>query len=147
MWTVVWFVVLGGAAVGTGFWLRVQWDIAGALAGGQGCRGATWRHRRRRRGALKSAGVDRECDRVRGAELADVLRRQPCAPPSSAFRRRPRSPRCWTILRTGKPVEHQITIAEGLTAKQIDAVLLTVPRRVRAARRGPARGQRSAADL
>ena len=32
MWTVFWFVLLGGAAVGTGFWLRFQWDDPGPLA-------------------------------------------------------------------------------------------------------------------
>jgi UPF0755 protein len=121
MWMVVWFVVLGGAAVGTGIWLRVQWDLPGPLTetkavvvphGGTAVAAA----------ALKSAGVIQNATafealswltffdgNLRAAEfnfpaqstIADVL----------------------DILRTGKPVEHKITIAEGLTAKQI-AVLL-----------------------
>ncbi len=31
MWTLLWFALLGGAAVGTGFWLRLQWDKPGPL--------------------------------------------------------------------------------------------------------------------
>ena len=122
LWTVVWFVVLGGAAVGTGFWLRAQWDLPGPLEetkavvvphGGTAEAGA----------ALKAAGVIRNATAfealswltffdgsIRAAEfsfppkasIADVL----------------------AVLRTAKPVEHRITIVECLTAKQIDALLM-----------------------
>jgi UPF0755 protein len=122
MWMVIWFVLLGGAAVATGFWLRLQWDLPGPLAetkavvvphGGTGAAAA----------ALKSAGVIQNATAfealswltffdgsLRAAEftfppkatIADVL----------------------DILRTAKPVEHKITIVEGLTAKQIAALLM-----------------------
>jgi UPF0755 protein len=121
MWTVFWFLLIGGVAVGAGFWLRFQWDTPGPLEqakevmvprGGTGAAAA----------ALKSAGVIGNTTafealswltffdgNLRAAEfsfppkatIADVL----------------------AILRTAKPVEHRITIVEGLTAKQI-AVLL-----------------------
>jgi UPF0755 protein len=123
MWTMIWFVVLGGAAVGTGIWLRAQWDVAGPLPeakavvvphGGTSAAAA----------ALKSAGVIGNATafealswltffdgNIRAAEfsfppkasIADVL----------------------AILRTAKPVEHRITIVEGLTAKQIFGLLMT----------------------
>jgi peptidoglycan lytic transglycosylase G len=123
MWTAVWFVVLGGAAVGTGIWLRAQWDLPGPLPetkavvvphGGTSVAAA----------ALKSAGVIANTTpfealtwltffdgNIRAAEfsfppkasIADVL----------------------AILRTAKPVEHRITIVEGLTAKQIYALLVS----------------------
>jgi UPF0755 protein len=122
MWTVVWFLVLGGAAVVTGFWLRVEWDMAGPLTepkavvvphGGTTAAAA----------ALKSAGVIGNQTafealswltffdgNIRAAEfsfppkasIADVL----------------------AILRTAKPVEHKITIVEGLTARQIHALIM-----------------------
>ena len=121
MWTVIWFVLIGGAAVVTGYWLRVEWDLPGPLAenkdvvvphGGTSVAAA----------ALKSAGVVGNATAfealtwltffdgsIRAAEfsfppkasIADVL----------------------AILRTAKPVEHRITIVEGLTAKQIAALV------------------------
>jgi len=122
LWTVIWFVVLGGVAAVTGFWLRVQWDLPGPLPeardivvphGGTAAAAA----------ALKSAGVIRSATafealtwitffdgNIHAAEfnfppqatIADVL----------------------DVLRTGKPVEHKLTIVEGLTAKQIAATLM-----------------------
>jgi UPF0755 protein len=122
LWTVVWFAVLGGAAVGTGFWLRAQWDKPGPLTdtkavvvphGGTAAAAA----------ALKSQGVIQNATafealswitffdgNIRAAEfsfppkasIADVL----------------------DVLRNAKPVEHRITIVEGLTAKQIVALLM-----------------------
>ncbi len=121
MWTVIWFAVLGGTAVVSGFWLRAQWDKPGPLAqtkavviphGGTSA-AAT---------ALKASGVIQNATAFEAlswltffdgsihaaefnfppkASIADVL----------------------TILRTAKPVEHRITIVEGLTAKQIAALL------------------------
>jgi UPF0755 protein len=120
-WTIFWFVLISGAVAGAGFWLRYQWDAPGPLEqakdvvvphGGTGAAG----------GALKAAGVIENATAFEAlswltffdgnlhaaefsfpahATIADVL----------------------TILRTAKPVEHKITIVEGLTAKQI-AVLL-----------------------
>jgi UPF0755 protein len=122
MWTVFWFVLLGGAAVGTGFWLRFQWDDPGPLAQAKDVvvpHGGTAAAAE----ALKSSGVIANATafealswltffdgNLRAAEfsfppkatIADVL----------------------TILRTAKPVEHRITIVEGLTAKQIVALLM-----------------------
>ncbi len=122
MWTVIWFVLLGGAAVVTGFWLRFQWDNPGPLAQAKDVvvpHGGTAAAAE----ALKSSGVIANATafealswltffdgNLRAAEfsfppkatIADVL----------------------AILRTAKPVEHRITIVEGLTAKQIVALLL-----------------------
>lgn len=122
LWTVLWFAILGGAAVGTGFWLRAQWDKPGPLPeakavvvphGGTAAAAA----------ALKASGVIENATAfealswltffdgsIRAAEfnfppkatIADVL----------------------AILRTAKPVEHRITIVEGLTAKQIAGLLM-----------------------
>jgi UPF0755 protein len=118
----LWFVLLGGAAVGTGFWLHAQWDKPGPLPeatavvvphGGTAAAAA----------ALKASGVIENATafealtwltffdgNIRAAEfsfparatIADVL----------------------AILRTAKPVEHRVTIVEGLTAKQIAGLLM-----------------------
>jgi UPF0755 protein len=122
LWTVVWFVLIGGVAGLGGLWLRVQWDLPGPLGeakdvvvphGGTAVAAA----------ALKSAGVIRNTTafealtwitffdgNIHAAEfnfpsqatIADVLE----------------------VLRTAKPVEHKLTIVEGLTAKQIAATLM-----------------------
>jgi len=122
LWTVIWFAVIGGTAVVVGLWLRVQWDEAGPLPqakdvvvphGGTSVAAA----------ALKSAGVINNTTAFEAltwitffdgnihaaefnfppqASIADVLE----------------------VLRTAKPVEHKITIVEGLTAKQIAATLM-----------------------
>jgi UPF0755 protein len=121
MWMVIWFMVLGGAAVGTGIWLRIEWDLPGPLAetkavvvphGGTAAAAA----------ALKSAGVIQNeiafealswltffDGSLRAAEFS--------FPPKATIAE------VLDILRTGKPVEHKITIVEGLTAKQIAALL------------------------
>jgi UPF0755 protein len=122
LWTVIWFAVLAGAAAGTGLWLRVQWDKPGPLAQTKAVvvpHGGT----AEAAAALKASGVIENATAfealswltffdgsIRAAEfsfppkasIADVLE----------------------ILRTAKPVEHRITIVEGLTAKQIAALLL-----------------------
>lgn len=121
LWTVIWFVVLGGAAVVTGFWLRTQWDLPGPLVEARAVvvpHGGTSAAAE----ALKSSGVIANATafealswltffdgNLRAAEfnfpakasIADVL----------------------AILRTAKPVEHRFTIVEGLTAKQIAGLL------------------------
>jgi UPF0755 protein len=107
--------------VGTGFWLRAQWDRPGPLAETKAVvvpRGGT----AEAAAALKASGVIGNATAfealswltffdgsIRAAEfsfppkasIADVL----------------------VILRTSKPVEHRITIVEGLTARQIAALL------------------------
>ena len=117
----VWFAILGGAAVGTGFWLRAQWDKPGPLAEAKAVvvpHGGT----EEAAAALKAAGVIENATAfealtwltffdgsIRAAEfsfppqasIADVLE----------------------VLRTAKPVEHRITIVEGLTARQIAGLL------------------------
>ncbi len=122
MWTVIWFVVLGGAGVVAGFWLHTQWDKPGPLPEARAVvvpHGGT----SAAADALKSAGVITNATAfealswltffdgsIRAAEfsfppkasIADVL----------------------MVLRTGKPVEHRITIVEGLTAKQIVTLLM-----------------------
>jgi UPF0755 protein len=122
LWTFAWFAILGGAAVATGYWLRVQWDLPGPLQqtkevvvphGGTSVAAV----------ALKSSGVIGNATafetlswltffdgNLRAAEfsfppkatIADVL----------------------AILRTARPVEHRITIVEGLTAKQIATLVM-----------------------
>jgi len=122
LWTLLWFAILGGAAAGGGYWLRLQWDKPGPLPqardvvvphGGTAVAAA----------ALKAAGVIENATafealswvtffdgNLRAAEfsfppkatIADVL----------------------AILRTARPVQHRITIVEGLTARQIAALLM-----------------------
>jgi UPF0755 protein len=121
MWTVLWFAILGGAAVGTGFWLRAQWDKPGPLTetkavvvphGGTSVAAA----------ALKSSGVVANSTAfealswltffdgsLRAAEFS--------FPPQASIAQ------VLDILRTAKPVEHRITIVEGLTARQIAGLL------------------------
>ena len=120
LWAIVWFAVLGGAAAGTGLWLRGQWDKPGPLTAAKAVvipRGGTTAAAE----ALKAAGVIENATAfealswltffdgsIRAAEFA--------FPPKAAIAD------VLVILRTAKPVEHKITIAEGLTAKQIAAL-------------------------
>jgi UPF0755 protein len=122
MWTLLWFVVLGGAAVGTGFWLRAQWDRPGPLPeakavvvphGGTGAAAA----------ALKAAGVIQDTTAFEALSWATFFDGSIHAaefefPPKATIAD------VLTILRTAKPVEHKITIVEGLTAKQIAGLLM-----------------------
>jgi UPF0755 protein len=121
LWTVIWFVVLGGAAVATGFWLRAQWDLPGPLPEAKAVvvpHGGTSVAAK----ALKSSGIITNTvafealswltffdGNLRAAEFS--------FPPKASIAQ------VLAILRTGKPVEHRITIVEGLTAKQIAALL------------------------
>ena len=123
LWAVIWFAVLGGAAVATGFWLRVQWDVEGPLPEAKAVvvpHGGT----AEAAAALKSAGVIGNATafealtwltffdgNIRAAEFS--------FPPKSSIAM------VLEILRTGKPVEHRITIVEGVTAKQIYALLMS----------------------
>jgi UPF0755 protein len=122
LWTVIWFVVIGGAAVGTGFWLRAQWDRPGPLTetkavvvphGGTAAAGA----------ALKEAGVIQNAIAFEALSWATFFDGSIHAaefnfPPKASIAE------VLAVLRTAKPVEHRITIVEGLTAKQIAALLL-----------------------
>jgi UPF0755 protein len=122
LWTVVWFVILGGVAVGTGFWLRVEWDLEGPL---QEAKAVVVPHggTTAAAAALKSAGVIGNSTafealtwltffdgNIRAAEFS--------FPPKSSIAD------VLAILRTAKPVEHKITIVEGLTARQIYALIM-----------------------
>ena len=122
MWTLLWFVILGGAAVGTGLWLRAQWDKPGPLAeakavvvprGGTGAAAA----------ALKAAGVIENTTAFEALSWATFFDGSIRAaefefPPKATIAD------VLAVLRTAKPVEHKITIVEGLTAKQIAALLM-----------------------
>ncbi len=121
LWTLAWFVILGGLAVGAGIWLHAQWDKPGPLPqtkavvvphGGTGAAAA----------ALKANGVIENATAfealswltffdgsIRAAEFA--------FPPKGSIAE------VLAILRSGKPVEHRITFAEGLTARQIAGLL------------------------
>ncbi len=121
LWTLLWFAILGGAAAVTGAWLHAQWDKPGPLPqakavvvprGGTGIAAAS----------LKADGVIENTmafealtwltffdGSIRAAEFA--------MPPKASISQ------VLEILRTAKPVEHRITIPEGLTARQISSVL------------------------
>jgi UPF0755 protein len=122
LWTVIWFVVIGGAAVVTGFWLRFQWELAGPLPeakdvvvphGGTSIAAA----------ALKSAGV---INNSAAFEMltwitffdGNIHAAEFTFPPKGSISD------VLEVLRTAKPVEHKLTIVEGLTAKQIAATLM-----------------------
>ncbi|MSP01217.1 MAG: endolytic transglycosylase MltG [Acetobacteraceae bacterium] len=122
IWTIVWFAVLGGAAVATGFWLRAQWDKPGPLPQTKAVmvpRGGT----AAAAAALKTSGVIENAmafealswltifdGSIRAAEFS--------FPPKATISQ------VLAILRTAKPVEHRITLIEGLTAKQIAGLLM-----------------------
>ena len=93
LWTVVWFVLIGGAAVATGFWLRSQWDLPGPLPeakavvvphGGTGVAAA----------ALKSAGVIQNATAFEALSYITFFDGDLHAA-EFEFRPRPRSPTCW----------------------------------------------------
>ncbi len=123
MWTVIWFAILSGAAIATGLWLRVQWDRPGPLEQTKAVvvpHGGT----EEAAAALKAAGVIGNATafealswltffdgNLRAAEFS--------FPPKASIAE------VLAILRTAKPVEHRITIVEGLTAKQIVALLMS----------------------
>jgi UPF0755 protein len=122
MWTVIWFVVLGSAAAVTGFWLRVQWDVAGPLPeakdvviphGGTSV-AAT---------ALKSAGVIRSATAFEALTWITFFDGNIHAAEFN-FPAQASIAEVLDVLRTAKPVEHKVTIVEGLTAKQIAATLM-----------------------
>jgi UPF0755 protein len=122
MWTVIWFVVIGGAAVGTGLWLRVEWDLAGPLAEAKDVvvpHGSTSVVA----ASLKSSGVIGNTTAFEALTWltffdGNVHAAEFSFPPQASIAD------VLTILRTAKPVEHRITIVEGLTAKQIYALIM-----------------------
>jgi UPF0755 protein len=119
---VVWFVILGGAAVGAGYWLRMQWDLPGPLAetkdvviphGGTAAAAAT----------LKSSGIIENATAFEALSWltffdGNIHAAEFSFPPKASIAD------VLAILRTARPVEHRVTIVEGVTAKQI-ALLLT----------------------
>ena len=117
LWTLVWFVLLGGMAVGAGAWLYGQWDKPGPLAqtravvvprGGPSAAAA----------ALKANGVIDNATAFEALTWATIFDGSIRA---AEFNFPPRASiaQVLAILRQAKPVEHRLTIAEGLTAKQI----------------------------
>lgn len=122
LWTVIWFVVIGGAAAVSGFWLRVQWDLPGPLPeardvvvphGGTAAAAA----------ALKAAGVIRNSTAFEALTWitffdGNIHAAEFTFPPEATIAD------VLEVLRTAKPVEHKLTIVEGLTAKQIAATLM-----------------------
>jgi UPF0755 protein len=122
LWTVIWFVLLGGAAVVTGLWLRTQWDLPGPLPeakavvvphGGTAAAGA----------ALKSAGVIENATAFEALSWltffdGNIHAAEFSFPPKASIAD------VLAILRTAKPVEHRVTIVEGVTAKQIAVLLM-----------------------
>jgi UPF0755 protein len=122
LWTVIWFVVLGGAAAVGGFWLRVQWDVTGPLPeakdvviphGGTAIAAA----------ALKSAGVIRNTSAFEALTWITFFDGNIHAAEFN-FPAQASIAEVLDVLRTAKPVEHKLTIVEGLTAKQIAATLM-----------------------
>jgi UPF0755 protein len=121
LWTVIWFVVLGGLAAGAGLWLRLQWDKPGPLTeakavmvphGGTAIAAA----------ALKSAGVVQNATAFEALSWLTIFDGNIRAA-EFAFPPRATIADVLAILRTAKPVEHKITIVEGWTAKQIATLL------------------------
>jgi UPF0755 protein len=122
LWTTVWFVLLGGILAGAGFWLRAQWDKPGPLTeakavvvprGGAGV-AAT---------ALKEAGVIENAKAFEALTWAtffdgDIHAAEFSFPPKATIAD------VLEILRTAKPIEHKITIPEGLTARQIAGLIM-----------------------
>jgi UPF0755 protein len=121
LWTVIWFTVLGGLAAGTGLWLRLQWDKPGPLAEAKAVvvpRGGT----AIAASALKSAGVIEHAKAFEALSWLTIYDGNIRAA-EFAFPPRASIADVLAILRTAKPVEHKFTIVEGLTAKQIAALL------------------------
>jgi UPF0755 protein len=122
LWTVTWFALLGGAAAVTGVWLRVKWDEPGPLVeakdvvvphGGTAAAAA----------ALKSAGVIAHTTPFEALTWitffdGNIHAAEFTFPPRASIAD------VLEVLRTAKPVEHKLTIVEGLTAKQIAATLM-----------------------
>jgi UPF0755 protein len=114
--------VLGGAAAVTGVWLRVQWDVAGPLPeakdvviphGGTAAAAA----------ALKSAGVIRNTPAFEALTWITFFDGNIHAAEFN-FPAQASIAEVLDVLRNAKPVEHKVTIVEGLTAKQIAATLM-----------------------
>ena len=121
LWTIVWFAVLGGVMAGTGVWLRAQWDKPGPLAQTRAVvvpRGGT----SAAAAALKSTGIIENTTAFEALTWLTIFDGNIRAaeflfPPKASIAQ------VLEILRQGKPVEHRLTIIEGLTAKQIAALL------------------------
>ena len=141
-------VPAGSAAVAVGGWLRVRAArprrarpaAARRARRGSARRPARGRRRagRRRRRRRPHALPDRR--------LGDPAARARCTPAEFAFPAHASLREVLTVLRTARPVQHHLTIPEGLTA-QADRRPADAGRRARRAGRGPAGGQRAAADL
>lgn len=114
--------MIGGTAVVAGFWLRVQWDVAGPLPeakdvvvphGGTSAVAA----------ALKSAGVINNTTAFEALTWITFFDGNIHAA-EFAFPAQASIADVLDVLRNAKPVEHKVTIVEGLTAKQIAATLM-----------------------
>ena len=122
IWTVVWFTVLGCMAAGGAWWLRSQWDKPGPLPQAKAVlvpRGGT----AAAAAALKANNVIESTSVFEALSWATVLDGGIRAAEFS-FPARASINQVLDVLRNGKPLEHRITIAEGLTARQIAGLLL-----------------------
>ena len=122
LWALLWFAVLGSAALATGWWLRTAWDKPGPLTEAKAVlvpHGGTSVAAH----ALRDAGV---IDGTRAFEALTWLTIFDGTIRAAEFSFPPKASiaQVLSVLRTAKPVEHRVTFVEGLTAKQIVAVLM-----------------------
>ena len=121
IWTVAWFVILAGAAVGAGVWLHAQWDKPGPLPQAKAVvvpRGGTGAAAT----ALVANGIIENVNAFEALYWATIFDGNIRAA-EFAFPPKASIAQVLAILRTAKPVEHRITFAEGLTARQIAGLL------------------------
>jgi UPF0755 protein len=106
----------------TGFWLRVQWDETGPL---QEAKDVVVPHggTAEAAAALKAAGVINNVTAFEALTYLTFFDGNIHAA-EFTFPRSASIAEVLEVLRTAKPVEHKITIVEGLTAKQIAATLM-----------------------
>ena len=119
----MWFAILGGVALVAGVWLRAQWDKPGPLPEAKAVvvpHGGTTAAA----DALKASGVIENATAFEALSWLTFfdgsIRAAEFSFPANASIAEELA-----VLRTAKPVEHRITIIEGLTAKQIASLLMT----------------------
>jgi UPF0755 protein len=118
----MWFVVLGGVAVVTGIWLRAQWDKPGPLPEAKAVvvpHGGT----AAAADALKASGVIENATAFEALSWLTFFDGSIRAAEFN-FPAKASVAEVMAVLRTARPVEHRITIVEGLTAKQIAAMVM-----------------------
>jgi UPF0755 protein len=118
----MWFVVLGGVTVVTGIWLRAQWDKPGPLPEAKAVvvpHGGT----AAAADALKASGVIENATAFEALSWLTFFDGSIRAAEFN-FPAKASVAEVMAVLRTARPVEHRITIVEGLTAKQIAAMVM-----------------------